>query len=83
MWEVVLNAQDRVKIPCLMQHNCLCHLYVKMTHNYHGTKSIILSVTKYHSGSIPIPLLKDHVHSTLLHIRIMFILILPETEKNW
>ena len=39
-WEVVLGVQDRVNIPCLMHDTRLCQLDVKMTINYHGTKSI-------------------------------------------
>ena len=39
-WEVVLEAPDRVNIPCLMHDNRLCQLDVEMTNNYHGTKSI-------------------------------------------
>ena len=38
--EVVLGAPDRVIIPCLMHDTRLCQLDVKMTNNYHGTKSI-------------------------------------------
>ena len=40
IWEVVLGAPDRVNIPCLMHDTRLCQLDVKMTNNYHGTKSI-------------------------------------------
>ena len=37
---MVLGAPDRVNIPCLMHDTRLCQLDVKMTNNYHGTKSI-------------------------------------------
>ena len=40
IWEVVTGAPDRVNIPCLMHDTRLCQLDVKMTNNYHGTKSI-------------------------------------------
>ena len=37
---MVPGAPDRVNIPCLMHDTRLCQLGVKMTNNYHGTKSI-------------------------------------------
>ena len=58
--EVVLGAPDRVNIPCLMHDTRLCQLDVKMTNNYHGTKSIYIQnlsrckkqvYTTYHTSS--------------------------------
>ena len=37
---MVLGAPDRVNIPGLMHDTRICQLDVKMTNNYHGTKSI-------------------------------------------
>ena len=39
---MVLGAPDRVNIPCLLHDTHLCQLDVKITNNYHGTKSIWL-----------------------------------------
>ena len=36
------SGTDRVNIACLMHDTRLCQLDVKMTNNYHGTKSIYI-----------------------------------------